>query len=210
MKFSENEQELIRQAVREAEKSTSGEIVPVIVGRSEAWLELHAAFALAGIASGSFTFWVIDRFQFFGGWHSPLQLIEAQGVGLLAGLLLSLVTPLRRMLLPAAVRDAAVTRAAQAAFVSHGLTETRERTGILIFVSLFEHQVLILADKGIHLRLGESYWKGHADRIARSVRERRFTEQLCDSIGDMGRQLAQHFPRRADDINELPDRPRIG
>jgi len=207
MKLSENENELIRQAVREAEKSTSGEIVPMIVRSTEPWFELYAAFLLAGIGAGSLAFWAMDRWALFGSWHSPLELLELQAFGLVAGAVLSLFSPLRRAMLPAAVRDAAVRRAAESAFIRNGLTETRDRTGILVFIALFEHEVLILADRGIHQKLGDTYWKQHADKIAGSVRENRFTEQLCDSIAAMGTQLAQHFPRKSDDTNELPDQP---
>ena len=89
-----------------------------------------------------------------------------------------------------------------------GLVETRERTGILIFVSLLEHRVVVLADRGIHARVAEGTWDGVVARIVTGIRAGRAEEGLADGIRACGEILAGRLPGRPDDRNELPNAPR--
>ena len=188
--------------IEQAEKHTSGEIVVRIVRSSGgyAWIPwTFAAIGLAvpttGIAISSFTDWGF----------SALQLLEWQIAGTCVGLALSFAAPCRRWVVSKKVRAAKVHRQALAHFVGAGIVETRDRTGILIYVSEFEHRAEILADKGIHSLVGASYWTEQVNGIVRGVAEGRAGEALCRAVDEMGAKLAQHFPPRADDRNELPN-----
>ncbi|HXX48791.1 MAG TPA: TPM domain-containing protein, partial [Myxococcota bacterium] len=116
--------------------------------------------------------------------------------------------PLLRALLPAGLRRERVRRAAALAFHHGGLHATRERTGILLFVSLLERQVVVLADEGIHSRVADGTWDDVVARVLEGIRSGRADDGLVEAIRLCGEHLAAHFPRRADDVNELPDRPR--
>ena len=87
-----------------------------------------------------------------------------------------------------------------------GLVETRERTGILIYVSLLEHRVVVLADRGIHSRVEAGTWDAVVERVVVGIRENRAEAGLADGIRLCGEILAERFPIRAGDLNELPNR----
>ena len=95
--------------------------------------------------------------------------------------------------------------AAQAAFVKLGMSQTREKNGVLIFVAPKTHKFSVIGDAGIHQRCGESFWRQVADEMSRHFKRGEFTEGILHGVGKAGDLLAQHFPRRSDDRNELPD-----
>jgi len=104
------------------------------------------------------------------------------------------------------VRQAeAVRERALRAFYEKGLYRTREETGILIFISLLEHKVWILGDRGIDRKIPPGSWQSLADKLAVGIRSGQAADALCRVIGACGDELSRHFPRRGDDRNELPD-----
>jgi len=88
------------------------------------------------------------------------------------------------------------------------VVETRERTGILLYVSLLEHRVEVLADRGIHERVEPGTWDGVVARVLDGIRTGRAEAGLVDAITHCGELLAQHFPVQPDDSDELPNRLR--
>ena len=85
---------------------------------------------------------------------------------------------------------------------------TRARTGVLIFVAVAEHYVEIIADEGINALVPPGTWdKAVADFVER-VRAGRVAEGFLAVVEVVGTRLAEHFPRAADDRDELPDRAR--
>jgi putative membrane protein len=95
---------------------------------------------------------------------------------------------------------------AERAFYEEGLHRTREATGVLIFLSLLERRVQVLADRAIDERVPPGTWDGLVEQIVAGVRAGRPTEALCGAITRCGALLAPHFPVRGEDNpNELPD-----
>ena len=117
---------------------------------------------------------------------------------------------IRRLFVHRARMQARVRERALQAFYQHGLYRTREGTGVLVFISLLERLVWILADQGIYAKISQDTLQEHANGIARGVKEGHAAEALCQEIGRVGEVLAQHFPARPDDVNELSDRVIIG
>jgi putative membrane protein len=103
--------------------------------------------------------------------------------------------------------DTRVHEAAFMQFYSSGLYRTREENGIEIFLSLFEKRVVVIADRGIHEKMGNVHWDEVRNKIIHGIRAGKPREGICAAIESCGESLAKHFPRRADDVNELPDRP---
>lgn len=191
----------IEAAVKEAERRTSGEIVPMVVDRADAYPGLRT---LVGAALAFLACVVILT--------TPLDLVLwlplAQLVAFVVGYVLSGRRLVLRLLVPRAVAADAVNRAARIAFLEHGLTETRDRTGILIFIALLEHRVEVLADRGIDAHVEPGTWDGVVARILDGIRERRADEGLVAAIRHCGDLLAERFPPRPDDTDELADRLR--
>ena len=96
--------------------------------------------------------------------------------------------------------------AAQAAFVRLGMTKTRERNGVLIFVAPRTHKFAVIGDEAVHVRCGDEFWRRLADEMTGHFKKGEFTEGLVHGVRKAGELLAQHFPHRPDDRNELPDR----
>jgi uncharacterized protein len=132
----------IEAAVRDAERRTSGEIVPVLAERSDEYAEVRLV-AAALLAPGAGVLWL----AFAPGrdlWLLPTQFGVFAVVAWLSGR-----RALLRLLAPGAWLAERVQRAAELAFHQLGMVETRDRTGILIYVSLLERRVVVLADRGI-------------------------------------------------------------
>jgi len=95
--------------------------------------------------------------------------------------------------------------AAQAEFARMGMTKTAERNGVLIFVAPRSQKFAILGDLAIHERCGEHFWREIAEEMTGHFRKSAFTTGIVQAIEKAGTLLSEHFPRRKDDKNELPD-----
>jgi len=198
--FTPAELEQIRLAVAAAEETTSGEIATMVVARSDSYREaiilgavLGAAMTalLIAIASHHVTIWS----------YIPLTICLYFPAHLLISRFHQLQRPfIARQRLSEAVRERAVR-----AFYEKGLYRTRHETGILIFISVFEHKVWILGDRGINTRIPEGSWLQLVQILTTGIREGHSCEALCKVIGRCGEELARHFPRQIDDTNELKD-----
>lgn len=98
-----------------------------------------------------------------------------------------------------------VRKVAEKAFDRLGMRATRERNGVLFFVVPSRRKFVVLGDEGIHARVGQEFWDGVAAAVSGKFRSGDFTGGLVDGIEAVGSRLAEHFPRQADDRNELAD-----
>lgn len=208
--FSPADEEAVRAAVAAAEAETGGEVVPYVVGRSgeyrgTAWSVATVAAVTAAVAAAL----AHDLGGFWGGagmlWSAlPVALAALTGWWLVAA-----VPALRRRLTPASVLDEQVALRAAAAFVEEEVFGTRDRTGVLIFLSLLEHRVLILGDSGIDERIEPGEWKRISDRLAAGIRAGEPAAALVEAIAACGRILERRVERREDDVDELSDALRL-
>lgn len=200
-KFTPEQNKQISEAVRKAELGTVGEIVPMVVARSHRYRWVHFLWFLIGLLGASACLELcFDALLWHFSFH---QILLWQLGGGVTGFLFSLIPWVHRKTVPTSMMAEAVHRNCLAQFVQAGLTETRGRSGILIFVSLFEHRVEILADAGIHRQVPKNYWKEQTDSIVQGVRTGQFVEALCRAISTMGSKLAEKFPSDEANPNEL-------
>jgi putative membrane protein len=139
-------------------------------------------------------------------WWITLPTIVGAGFGyLVAGL-----DSIGRWLIPDDQIERAVGLRAEAAFLEEEVFATRDRTGILVFLALFEHRAVILADEGIHRSVPEGEWQRLVDDLIAGIRAGRAAETMVQAIGNCGKLLEQYeVTRRPDDEDELSDAPRI-
>lgn len=90
-------------------------------------------------------------------------------------------------------------------FTKLHMHKTRERNGVLIFVAPRAQKFAVLGDEAVHARCGEAYWQQLVDQMRTHFQQENFTDALVHGINETGKVLAEHFPRRPDDRNELPD-----
>ena len=203
--FTEVEKEQIAGVVREVETNTAGEVAVMVVEQSDEYPEgqLLAGFFVGGLlALGVTDFFMDDNLWLF----IPSFLFLMALCGWLAGYLL----PLKRLFTPEARLEEHVRQRALAAFYEKGLYQTRDDTGVLFFISLFEHKVWVMADKGIYEKISPETLQEYAFGIARGIKSGQAAEALCREIKRIGEILAEHFPLKPDDSNELDDEVIVG
>lgn len=196
---------MIEEAIARAESRTSGEIVPMIVDRSDAYPHVDFMGALiVQFAALLAAVWLLPAYDY-------LSLVGLQVLGLVAGFLaFRFVDPLKRVCLSRRVAEEEVFERALRAFREMAVSRTAERTGILILVSLLERRVQVLADSGINARVRPGTWDEAVGIVLAGIRAGDLCRGLCDAIERCGEILAREFPIRPDDVNELPDGLRKG
>ena len=199
--FSAAEKERIRQAVAAAEQRTSGEIVPMIVAACRPYAEIELGGLAAGLAIGTLA--ALFLHDPWGPVQTQLSLPLAGGI---LGYILCRIPAIKRRLTPKAWIDEAVHLRSLAAFTAHGLHYTRAHTGILILASLFEHRVVVLADRGINEKVQSGTWNEIVQILTSGLKSGNGCDAFCAAIGRCGDTLAAHFPRQPDDRDELEDK----
>lgn len=197
--FTQHEADRIAAAITEIEKGTAGEIVVAEQARSDDYAEVRLAWSSGlalSVAGAAHLLWP----SLEAGWLLGLQLAVLAMVWLLSAL-----PGVLRLLLPHARATDAVERAAQLAFVEHAVFRTRDRTGVLIFLSALEHRVVIRGDEGIHARVQGAGWDALVAELVRAIRAGKAGDGVCTVIDRLGAHLAQTAPIRPDDENELPN-----
>jgi putative membrane protein len=207
----------IREAVEAAEARTAGEIFTVIAGASDdyrlipiLWATLAAlllplplllAEYLTGWPSGEV--WNADTAAAAGlpaSWVYAAQL----AVFILLAVVLSL-PGVRPLVVPRSVKDERAHAIAVQQFLAHGLHLTEQRTGVLIFVSLAEHYAEIIADAAIAKKVDQAVWDETMAALLAEIRQGRLADGLVAAVERVGAVLAEHFPPRRRDANELSD-----
>lgn len=203
--FTPAEQERIRLAVATVERGTSGEIATMVVARSDSYLEAVTLGAVLGAATLALVVAVISQHVTIWSYlpltmllYFPLQLFVSR------------VHALQRPFITVSRLNEAVKERAVRAFYEKGLHRTKNGTGILILISIFERKVWILGDAGINAKISADSWQGLVTILTAGIKENRASEALCEVITSCGEKLALHFPRESDDMNELQDELLIG
>ncbi len=208
--ISAPERDRIASAVSRAEAETSGEIVPFIVGQSglypEAGLRVGAALALVVLLGFAAINLLTDFWLPFGIAECAFSTIAA----FLVGNALALIPAIRRLGISVPAMQQNVDERAALAFLAEEVFLTRERTGILIFVSLFERRVRILGDSGINAAVKKEEWETIVAALIQRMKQGQVAEGLVETVGACGRLLTDHgLAVRRDDTNELSDSLRM-
>lgn len=196
--ISSTDAERISEAITNAERTTSGEIVAVIADQSSRYdhIPLMWAALLALIVP-----WPLIYFT----WMKVQIIFLIQLVVFLALFFLAWHPTVRMALVPRSILRANTRRRAAEQFLAQNLHTTTGRTGVLIFVSLAEQRVDIIADSGIDGRVPKGTWQSIVDEFTREIGAGKATDGFVHAIQRIGAHLAEHFPPGSIDPNELPD-----
>lgn len=199
--FTERDQRAVHEAVAAAERRTVGEILPVVVERSDPhpgadWL---AALCCLLVGTSLLAGWL--------PWERPLLLLLSQFVMAGAGFCLARVLPdFKRVFIFEDRATAVAEEQAFQEFYANGLHKTEAATGVLLFVSVLEHRVIILADEGIDSKVDEDFWADTDDAILDGIRKGSLSDGLISGVQRAGERLAEFFPCEEGNRNEIPDR----
>lgn len=198
MHFTKEDHAIVSAAIRKAEKGTSGQIVCVLAHASSdyTYVPILWASVLALLSP-----WPLIELTLLS--VQRIFLIQL-AVFLVAALIFSW-EPLRLLLVPRPVRRARAHRAALEQFVVRRVAHTKNRTGVLIFVSLAERYARIIADEGIAGRVQAAEWQAAIDALIDHMRAGRVAAGFTAAIERCGAVLATHAPPDGS-ANELPDR----
>ena len=196
--LSDKEAERISAAITEAERKTSGEIVAVVAEQSSRYQ--HVPFMWAALLALVIP-WPLIHFTWMKvQWIFLIQLLAF--LGLLA---LAWHPRVRMSLVPKSTANANAQRRASEQFLAQNLHTTAGRTGVLIFVSVAEQHVAIIADSGIDARVAKGTWQSIVDDFTRDIGAGRAADGFARAIERIGSHLAEHFPPNKSEPNELPD-----
>ncbi|HPA73125.1 MAG TPA: TPM domain-containing protein [Spirochaetota bacterium] len=201
-------------AVQAAEKRTSGEIVPMIVSDSSRYPAATFLTAMAlSICAGVIAAFFITRHE------GSFAMLESLRLGRMSSLvaflavflpslplfsaLIAAFPVIKKLFLPRSEMTEQVSETAFASFYRHQLDETAERNGILLFISIFERQVKIIADRGINEKVDPGKWDEIAVKLAEGIRRGAPADAVMEAVRQCGEVLARHFPGKKGDRDEL-------
>lgn len=196
--ISAKDSERISAAITDAERSTSGEIIAVVVEQSSRYQ--YVPFMWAALLALVIP-WPLIHFT----WMKVQWIFLIQLLVFFALLALAWHPKVRMALVPRSIANANARRRAAEQFLVQDLHTTAGRTGVLVFVSAAEQHVEIIADSGIDARVPKGTWQKIVDDFTREIGAGHAVDGFVHAIEKIGGHLAEHFPPGSRDPNELPD-----
>jgi len=214
IKLSKKEKEAIVKAVTEAEKGTSGEISTAVIRESSDYIFYELMFALALGLLTTITLLIFGRswYQFCHSlsWNLTAPQFMGFSLGLVflvmgLGFLLANTPMMDRLIVPASIRAAKVKERAILHFFTAGLTETDQRCAVLIFVSVNERRVELLADRGINEKIDSEQWNQLVEELITRIKAGEISQGIINAVEQCGELLKKHFPQKGAGTNQISD-----
>lgn len=214
--LTEQDMLAIGEAVGKAEKHTNGEIAAALTPASHDYSFSELLFSLImgaivcavlTVFSGGIFTWAQSLFWVdVPAWFMPGFIGGISFIAIVLCFWLANIPAIDRLVVPKAYRSLAVYRRALRHFTESGVYDTKEQSGILIFVSLLEREVRIIADRGICSKIEQSKWDAIASQLAAGFAKGSSSEKaLIHAVEQCGELLARHFPPLKENPNELHD-----
>ena len=202
-KYDQAASENIAAAVRDIEKATDAEVVIVVRGRSGSYRHADYLFG-ALLAFAGLLFVLFSPFDFHTYWV-PFDVALLFAVGALVSFRSD---TLRRLLTTDNFRTKAARAGAAAMFYEAGIANTHAENGLLIYLSLLERKMEVIADRGVLKAVPPLKWN-HSVFELKEVAQKCEPEDLINALRNLGAVLAEHLPATGENPNELADGPRI-
>lgn len=217
--LNEEQHKIVSDAVAAAELTTSGEIVTVLTVQSDGYSDVALVWA-ATIAFTAMSLFAVFPQPFmdfydavYGGWQHEWTTAELASMTIALGLIafvatwaIQLIDPVKYAMVPGPVKSQRVHDHAVRHFKVGAEKRTHGRTGVLIYLSMKEHRAEIVADQPIAEKVPAEVWGEAMADMLEEIRKGCTAEGIAAGVRDVGKVLAEHFPRAEDDKNELPDR----
>ena len=185
----------VEHEISAAEENTSGELVVALARRSSAIGHVPLIVALLGGVGVLEIAWSMEVSQTTtAGW---LFLV------VVASFFMARIPLVQRLCTLKQDRNVQAQNAAAAEFLRARVSRTEAATGVLIYISLLEHRVVVLGDSAIAAKVQQSDWDGMVAAILIGIKNKDFAGGLTKAVAAAGKLLALHFPATADNPNEL-------
>lgn len=214
--FPPEDRKAVSDAVSEAEKKTSAEIVPVVATASDRYERAEDLIGHVSTLVAVASTWVLLQ-PGPADWESEPRLnlrlpivLFVIIVSWFAGIFLAKAMPwLKRLAVSRRTMTARVLIAAHQAFDSLHAHKTVGGTGVVIYLSLFEHRVCVWADRAVSAKIPETEWKGITEALVQAIADGKPRDGMIEAIRKCGELLAKSFPIQPSDVNELPNELRV-
>lgn len=215
LNLSADDFDTIKKSVQDAEAKTTGEIAIAVAPESAhySFWELLASNCFAAVVllvllpfSGKISeIYKSLYWQNEPSWIIPAFYIISCFAAVVLFFYLANIPFIDRLIIPRAIRSSCVDHRAFRYFTESGVYDTKEHSGILIFVSYMERQVRIIADRGISEKISQDMWDLISDELCENLKNGQTTLAFTTAIEKCGDLLAQNFPPHEENPNELPD-----
>jgi putative membrane protein len=202
-KYSPAAGEEIARAVGDIEKTTDAEVVIVVRGRSASYRHADYLFGVV-LAFIGLLFVLFSPFDFHTYWV-PFDVMLLFVAGAFAS---SKSDTIRRLLTTNTFRTKAARAGAAAMFYEAGIANTHAENGLLVYLSLLERKMEVIADRGILKAVPPLKWN-HSVFELKEVAQKCEPADLISALRNLGAVLAEHLPATGENPNELADGPRI-
>jgi len=193
----------LTNCIREIEKRTDAELVLVVRARSHSYAAANYLFG-ALLAFAGLNFLLFSPFSFHEFWVP----IDVALLFVLGAFVSSRSNAIRRWLTRKSVRDKSVRTGAAAIFYEAGIANTKAEMGVLVYLSLLERRLELIADRGILKAVPPLEWNQTLFDLHEAGKQPH-PETLTVGLEKLGVLLAQHLPAGTENPNELPDTPRF-
>jgi putative membrane protein len=200
-KFDKSVREELVQTIRGIECDCSAELVVAVRARSGSYRSADLSFA-AVLAFAALVFTLYSPYEFAPHWAA----VDAVLFFAIGGFLCSRSNLLRRWFTTKKMRREAVRVHAAAMFYEAGIANTEAETGVLVYLSLMERRLELIADRGILRAVPPAEWNGVMAELHR-VGRRPDPDEFIAALGRLGAVFAECLPPDAENPNELPDLP---
>ncbi len=202
-KFDQSACDQLAQCVRDIESETDAELVIVVRARSGSYR--HADYLWGALlAFATLLFLLFSPFEFAHYWVA----IDVAVSFIVGTYISSRSSALRRLLTTKKQRAEAVRAGAAAMFYEAGIANTQAEMGVLIYLSLLERRLELIADRGVLTAAPPLEWNERLFEL-RNAGRRPQLQTLLKALRDLGALLAKHLPPTGENPNELPDMPRF-
>ena len=197
--MTETDKKQVSQAIREAERQTSGELVVLVAKAADPYRYIPLLWpALAALAVPVLCLLISPGMAL-----ADVTLIQ---LGLFLALqLLFLIPALKMRVIPRKVKDRRARRLAREQFFAQGIHRTEGRSGVLLFISIAEHYVEVIADAGIHEKVPAGTWDGVVAELTAKLRTGETAAGLAAAVLKIGEYLIEHFPSGEINKDEIID-----
>jgi len=202
--LTEEQQDKVTKTVQQAELTTSGEIVPMIVSACHDYAKARFLTSLLFSLPAAL---IIPHFLSTYLWLEPdnvyLFLCLMVPLFLVFNQVIIFYPRLAKLFLSNEEMEGEVQEEAVKCFFEEKLYATRDANGILVFISVFEKKAWILADHGIDRKIDPQIWVTLVNELTAKIKDGERCTALCQTISEIGQILQQHFPYKKDDTDEL-------
>ena len=207
MNLNDAERERVAHTVRNAEAGLTAEIVPCVFEQSSPYPESIWAGAAAAMSLAVAALFMMDELS--PRWTGLSTLILwVPAAGLLGAALGRWCAPLKRLLIGGPRMEAAVARRAKEVFFDRGIARTAARDGVLIFASLLERRVVVIADESVRAKADAGAWTAAVTAMTSLAAKGRVADGLCAAVEKTAEALrAAGISGRPSSGNELGDAP---